>query len=86
MHILHVAGAGPNLMKVAPVMTALGRRSVRQTLVHTGQHYDVGMSEAIFRALRRRTRTSASGQAATHSRPRRSWWAWSNPCCNGVPI
>jgi UDP-N-acetylglucosamine 2-epimerase (non-hydrolysing) len=52
MHILHVAGAGPNLMKVAPVMTALGRRSVRQTLVHTGQHYDVGMSEAIFRELR----------------------------------
>jgi UDP-N-acetylglucosamine 2-epimerase (non-hydrolysing) len=52
MHILHVVGAPPSFMKVAPVMSALGRRSVRQTLVHTGQHHDVNMSDAIFRELR----------------------------------
>ena len=52
MHILHVVGARPNFMKVAPVMTALGRRSVRQSLVHTGQHDDVSMSDAILRELR----------------------------------
>src|SRR3954463_11581719 len=52
MHILHVVGARPSFMRVAPVMAALGRRSVRQTLVHTGQHYDVDMSDAIFRELR----------------------------------
>lgn len=52
MHILHVAGARPNFMKVSPVMTALGRRAVRQSLVHTGQHDDVSMSDAIFRELR----------------------------------
>ena len=52
MHILHVVGARPNFMKVAPVLHALGARAVRQTLVHTGQHYDVNMSDAIFRELR----------------------------------
>ena len=39
-------------MKVAPVLNALAEREVRQTLVHTGQHYDVNMSDAIFRELR----------------------------------
>ena len=52
MHILHVVGAVPNFMKVAPVMAALGRRSVRQTLVYTGPHDDGSMSDAIFRELR----------------------------------
>ena len=52
MHILHVVGAPPNFMKAAPVMSALGRRSARQTLVHTGQRDDVNMSDAIFRELR----------------------------------
>jgi UDP-N-acetylglucosamine 2-epimerase (non-hydrolysing) len=51
-HILHVVGARPNFMKVAPVLGALGMRSgVRQTLVHTGQHYDVNMSDVFFRQL-----------------------------------
>jgi UDP-N-acetylglucosamine 2-epimerase (non-hydrolysing) len=38
-------------MKVAPVMAALDARAVRQTLVHTGQHYDARLSEEIFRDL-----------------------------------
>jgi UDP-N-acetylglucosamine 2-epimerase (non-hydrolysing) len=49
MHILHVVGARPNFMKAAPVMRALGGRpNVRQTLVHTGQHYDANMSDVFF--------------------------------------
>ena len=49
MHILHVVGARPNFMKVAPVHFALRRRAgVRQTLVHTGQHYDESMSGSFF--------------------------------------
>jgi UDP-N-acetylglucosamine 2-epimerase (non-hydrolysing) len=52
MNILHVVGARPNFMKLAPVLTALGKRNVRQRVVHTGQHYDVNMSDAIFRELR----------------------------------
>jgi UDP-N-acetylglucosamine 2-epimerase (non-hydrolysing) len=52
MHVLHVVGAQPNLVKAAPVVRALGRWSlVRQTLVHTGQHYDVNLSDVFFRDL-----------------------------------
>lgn len=49
-HILHVVGARPNFMKVAPVMRAL-EGLTQQTLVHTGQHYDIDMSETLFRDL-----------------------------------
>ncbi len=52
MHVLHVVGARPNFMKVAPVCTAFRRRGgVRQTLVHTGQHYDRAMSEVFLEEL-----------------------------------
>jgi UDP-N-acetylglucosamine 2-epimerase (non-hydrolysing) len=51
MHILHVVGARPNFMKVAPVMRALEDRGAAQTLVHTGQHYDANMSEVFFTQL-----------------------------------
>ncbi len=52
MHTLHVVGARPNFMKVAPVVRALGARSgIQQTIVHTGQHYDANMSDVFFREL-----------------------------------
>jgi UDP-N-acetylglucosamine 2-epimerase (non-hydrolysing) len=52
MHILHVVGARPNFMKAAPVQRALSaRKDIRQTLVHTGQHYDAAMSEVFFQQL-----------------------------------
>lgn len=52
MHILHVVGARPNFMKVAPVNAALARRSgTRQTIVHTGQHYDPSLSDIFFAQL-----------------------------------
>ena len=51
MHIAHVVGARPNFMKAAPVMQALGTHGVRQTLVHTGQHYDFNMSDVFFQQL-----------------------------------
>jgi len=52
MHILHVVGARPNFMKAAPVLRALSAYSeVRQTLVHTGQHYDSAMSDVFFQQL-----------------------------------
>jgi UDP-N-acetylglucosamine 2-epimerase (non-hydrolysing) len=52
MKILHVVGARPNFMKVAPVRAALAARSgIRQVLVHTGQHYDASMSDIFFRQL-----------------------------------
>lgn len=48
MHILHVVGARPNFMKAAPVVRALRERGAKQTLVHTGQHYDTNMSDVFF--------------------------------------
>jgi UDP-N-acetylglucosamine 2-epimerase (non-hydrolysing) len=50
-HILHVVGARPNFVKAAPVLRALRQRSARQTLVHTGQHYDRNMSDVFFTQL-----------------------------------
>jgi UDP-N-acetylglucosamine 2-epimerase (non-hydrolysing) len=50
-HILHVVGARPNFMKAAPVLRALKARGARQTLVHTGQHYDRNMSDVFFTQL-----------------------------------
>ena len=51
MKVLHVAGARPNFMKVAPVMRALEAHGVETILVHTGQHYDPDMSDAFFSDL-----------------------------------
>jgi UDP-N-acetylglucosamine 2-epimerase (non-hydrolysing) len=51
-HILHVVGARPNFMKAAPVYSALAaKHGIRQTIVHTGQHYDFNMSEVFFQQL-----------------------------------
>jgi UDP-N-acetylglucosamine 2-epimerase (non-hydrolysing) len=61
MKIISVVGARPNFMKIAPFISAIQDYNVRcQTpdtqkiqhiLVHTGQHYDVRMSESFFSAL-----------------------------------
>ncbi len=52
MNVLHVVGARPNFMKVAPVMRAFGERPrVVQSLVHTGQHYDANMSDIFLEQL-----------------------------------
>jgi UDP-N-acetylglucosamine 2-epimerase (non-hydrolysing) len=52
MQILHVVGARPNFMKLAPVRAALAAHGkVHQTIVHTGQHYDVSMSDVFFQQL-----------------------------------
>ncbi|MCZ7551075.1 MAG: UDP-N-acetylglucosamine 2-epimerase (non-hydrolyzing) [Anaerolineae bacterium UTCFX2] len=53
MKIMHIAGARPNFMKVAPVMQALADcgSPLEQVLVHTGQHYDFEMSQVFFEDL-----------------------------------
>jgi UDP-N-acetylglucosamine 2-epimerase (non-hydrolysing) len=49
--ILHVVGARPNFPKLAPVFRAAAAARIDQAIVHTGQHYDDGMSDAFFREL-----------------------------------
>jgi len=51
--VCFVVGARPNFMKVAPVYNALREVDSRLELllVHTGQHYDEGMSEVFLKEL-----------------------------------
>ena len=50
--IVHVVGARPNYMKIAPLMDALkDAPGIRQLLVNTGQHYDEAMSKGFLREL-----------------------------------
>jgi UDP-N-acetylglucosamine 2-epimerase (non-hydrolysing) len=50
--VVHVVGARPNYMKVAPVYAELERRgNVEQRLVHTGQHYDALLKDVFFAEL-----------------------------------
>lgn len=60
MKLILVAGARPNFMKIAPLVRAINRHNERLEnnptrieflLVHTGQHYDIEMSEVFFRDL-----------------------------------
>jgi UDP-N-acetylglucosamine 2-epimerase (non-hydrolysing) len=47
--IVHVVGARPNFVKMAPLIEALrGRGAASQLVVHTGQHYDRKMSEEVL--------------------------------------
>ena len=50
--VVHVVGARPNYMKVAPVYDALEQLgNVEQRLIHTGQHYDAIMKDVFFAEL-----------------------------------
>jgi len=59
MKIIHVVGARPNFMKIAPIMEAISKHNeickqserINQFLVHTGQHYDERMSKLFFSEL-----------------------------------
>lgn len=58
MKVISVVGARPNFMKIAPLCHAISRhnkqfpeKKIEHVLVHTGQHYDVRMSEAFFKSL-----------------------------------
>ena len=47
-----IAAARPNFMKIAPLYHALNKTDwAEPVIVHTGQHYDLNMSDAFFRDL-----------------------------------
>lgn len=53
MKLIHIVGARPNFMKIAPVMREIAKYpdEFEQILVHTGQHYDANMSQVFFEEL-----------------------------------
>ncbi len=52
LNIAIVAGARPNFMKIAPILHAMkSRPELRETLIHTGQHYDKNLSDIFFEQL-----------------------------------
>lgn len=54
MYLIHlIAAARPNFMKIAPLYHALmSEKWAKPFIVHTGQHYDLNMSDVFFRDLR----------------------------------
>lgn len=52
LKILNVVGARPNFVKICPLIKAMKcHHEIDPILVHTGQHYDVKMSENFFTEL-----------------------------------
>jgi UDP-N-acetylglucosamine 2-epimerase (non-hydrolysing) len=51
MKVIHVVGARPNFMKLAPLQRALSQTPILQQVIHTGQHYDAFMSDIFFEQL-----------------------------------
>jgi UDP-N-acetylglucosamine 2-epimerase (non-hydrolysing) len=46
--LIHIVGARPNFMKLAPLYRECKKNNLSQKIVHTGQHYDKNMSDVFF--------------------------------------
>src|SRR5260221_14493189 len=51
MKVLTIVGARPQFIKASPVSRALAEAGLTEYLLHTGQHYDHGMSRIFFDEL-----------------------------------
>lgn len=51
MKIISIMGARPNFVKMYPLSKALDKKGIDHVIVHTGQHYDVNMSDIFFQEM-----------------------------------
>jgi UDP-GlcNAc3NAcA epimerase len=51
-HVVHVVGARPQFIKLAPVASAFKELEIPFKVIHTGQHYDYAMSDVHFDTLK----------------------------------
>jgi UDP-GlcNAc3NAcA epimerase len=51
MKIITIVGARPQFIKSAPVSLALAKLGYDESIIHTGQHYDYGMSKVFFEEM-----------------------------------
>lgn len=51
MKVTTVVGARPQFIKSGPVSRAFDSAGIEETLIHTGQHYDLNMSDVFFDTL-----------------------------------
>ncbi len=94
MKIHLIAAARPNFMKIAPLYHELvSRPDLEPIIVHTGQHYDLNMSDVFFRDFKLPAPHIHLGVGSgTHAQqtgsvmiayekcswtPGRIWWWWS---------
>ena len=48
MRVVSIVGARPQFVKLAPVAKAFAAKGIDHKIIHTGQHYDVNMSDSFF--------------------------------------
>ncbi|MCY3630174.1 MAG: UDP-N-acetylglucosamine 2-epimerase, partial [Bacteroidetes bacterium] len=51
MHVCTLVGARPQFVKAAAVSPALKEAGIKETLIHSGQHYDELLSQVFFDEL-----------------------------------
>jgi len=51
INVLHIVGARPQFIKLQPLHKELASRSIKQNILHTGQHFDENMSDIFFNEM-----------------------------------